>query len=311
MSPKTVLAVTGPTAGGKSALALRLCRALGGELLCMDSMQVYRGMDIGTAKPTLQERALVPHHLLDLRDPSESFSVSEWADLARETIEQVSLPVLCGGTGLYLDALMRGDDLGKVEGDEALREQLRRFARERGEEALHEELRRVDPVSAGKIHPRDLKRVVRALEVYTLTGKPISERTAPPAAPSPWAFTVLVLSPPREALYQRIDRRVDEMVRRGLKEEVRALYDRGVPEESTAIQGLGYKEYYHYFKGMCTEEFAIRLIKTRTRHYAKRQLTRCRQIPGARWIESAGAEEAWREAVRIVKEEACLTLNNT
>ena len=273
MTEKTVYAVAGPTASGKSALALRAAEALGGQILCMDSMQVYRGMDIGTAKPDAEDRRRVPHHLLDLRDPGESFTVSDWVAEAEKIIERVDVPILVGGTGLYLQALMQGSALGGVEGDEALRERYRAYAAEHGAQALHDLLREKDPASADRLHPHDVRRVIRALEVTELTGKPMEARFSFTGGDQPYRFVTAVLCPERSRLYGDIDRRVDRMMEQGLLEEVRALYDAGIDEKAQAIQGLGYKELYLYFRGELPLERAVDLIKTRTRHYAKRQIT--------------------------------------
>ncbi len=273
MTEKTVYAVAGPTASGKSALALRAAEALGGQILCMDSMQVYRGMDIGTAKPDAEDRRRVPHHLLDLRDPRESFTVSDWVAEAEKIIDRVDVPILVGGTGLYLQALMQGSALGGVEGDEALRERYRAYAAEHGAQALHDLLREKDPASADRLHPHDVRRVIRALEVTELTGKPMEARFSFTGGDRPYRFVTAVLCPERSRLYGDIDRRVDRMMEQGLLEEVRALYDAGIDEKAQAIQGLGYKELYLYFRGELPLERAVDLIKTRTRHYAKRQIT--------------------------------------
>ena len=273
MTEKTVYAVAGPTASGKSALALRAAEALGGQILCMDSMQVYRGMDIGTAKPDAEDRRRVPHHLLDLRDPGESFTVSDWVAEAGKIIDRVDVPILVGGTGLYLQALMQGSALGGVEGDEALRERYRAYAAEHGAQALHDLLREKDPASADRLHPHDVRRVIRALEVTELTGKPMEARFSFTGGDTPYRFVTAVLCPERSRLYGNIDRRVDRMMEQGLLDEVRALYDAGIDEKAQAIQGLGYKELYLYFRGELPLERAVDLIKTRTRHYAKRQIT--------------------------------------
>ncbi len=286
MTDKRVYAVIGPTAAGKSAFAMALAEKTGGEILCMDSMQIYRGMDIGTAKPTAGDRERVPHHLLDLRSPGESFSVGDWVAEAEKVIDRVRVPILVGGTGLYLQALMQGSDLGGVPGDESIREKYREYAAERGAAALHDLLREKDPEGAAKLHPNDVRRVVRALEVIELTGKPMARDFSFDFSASPYRFSILCLCPDRDVLYDRINRRVDRMLADGLLREVRRLYDAGVPEECQAIQGLGYKEIYHYFRGEISLEGAVKLIKTRTRHYAKRQITFFRRFDSALWLKS-------------------------
>lgn len=298
MTDKTVYAVAGPTASGKSALALRAAEALGGQILCMDSMQVYRGMDIGTAKPDAQERRRVPHHLLDLREPGEGFTVSDWVAEAEKVIARVDVPILVGGTGLYLQALMQGSALGGVEGDEALRERYRAYAAEHGAQALHDLLREKDPLSADRLHPHDVRRVIRALEVTELTGKPMEARFSFTGGDTPYRFVIAVLCPERSRLYADIDRRVDRMMEQGLLEEVRALYDAGIDEKTQAIQGLGYKELYLYFRGEMPLERAVDLIKTRTRHYAKRQITFFKRFENSVRLTDPNPEENLRAALR-------------
>ena len=298
MTEKTVYAVAGPTASGKSALALRAAEALGGQILCMDSMQVYRGMDIGTAKPDAEDRRRVPHHLLDLRDPGESFTVSDWVAEAEKIIERVDVPILVGGTGLYLQALMQGSALGGVEGDEALRERYRAYAAEHGAQALHDLLREKDPASADRLHPHDVRRVIRALEVTELTGKPMEARFSFTGGDPPYRFVTAVLCPERSRLYGDIDRRVDRMMEQGLLEEVRALYDAGIDEKAQAIQGLGYKELYLYFRGELPRERAVDLIKTRTRHYAKRQITFFKRFQNCVRLSAPDPEENLRAALK-------------
>ena len=298
MTEKTVYAVAGPTASGKSALALRAAEALGGQILCMDSMQVYRGMDIGTAKPDAEDRRRVPHHLLDLRDPGESFTVSDWVAEAEKMIERVDVPILVGGTGLYLQALMQGSALGGVEGDEALRERYRAYAAEHGAQALHDLLREKDPASADRLHPHDVRRVIRALEVTELTGKPMEARFSFTGGDPPYRFVTAVLCPERSRLYGDIDRRVDRMMEQGLLEEVRALYDAGIDEKAQAIQGLGYKELYLYFRGELPLERAVDLIKTRTRHYAKRQITFFKRFENCVRLSDPDPEENLRAALK-------------
>ena len=275
-----ILAVVGSTAGGKSALALELARRLDGEIVSCDSMQIYRGMDIGTAKPTAQERAAVPHHLIDVAEPHEDFSVMDYVPLAERAVDDIlsrgKLPIFCGGTGLYLDAFLRGGMPETPEGDPALRAELTALAAERGAEYLHEQLRAVDPETAESVHPNNLRRVVRALEIYRGTGVPKSEwdrrsRETPPR----YRAAVLGLTyTSRELLYSRIDRRVDEMMAAGLLEETRALMEAGVFGRSrTAAAAIGYKELLPHLRGEISLDLAAETLKTATRRYAKRQIT--------------------------------------
>lgn len=281
---KRVLGIVGPTASGKTALSLLVAEALGGEILCMDSMQIYRGMDIGTAKPTKEEQARVPHHLHSFLNPDESFSVSQYAQKAREIMERVNIPVLVGGTGMYLQSLSLPMDYGAVGGDEAIRKKYHEIADTKGPEALHERLKQVDPLSAQRLHPNDVRRVVRALEVYDLTGVPLSAQKMPQPEDGPYDFQLYALDIPRDILYARVDKRVDEMMKQGLLEEVRGLARAGLSPEAQSMQGLGYKELLPVLSGETALSDAVSLIKLRTRHYAKRQLTWFRRDERVRWL---------------------------
>ena len=284
MEKKRVIGIVGPTASGKTALSLLVARRLRGEIICMDSMQLYRGMDIGTAKPTREERAQSPHHMLDILNPDEAFSVSQYAVMARELIEQISVPLLVGGTGMYLQALSLPMDYGQVGGDEAIREKYHAIAREQGQDALHALLQKVDPLSAARLHPHDERRVVRALEVYDLTGVPLSRQKMPEAEDSPYDFQLYALELPRDVLYDRVNRRVDVMIAQGLLDEVRTLMAGGLSPEAQAIQGLGYKEMLPVLNGEQSLAEAAALLKLRTRHYAKRQLTWFKRDGRIRWL---------------------------
>ena len=305
-----VLCVAGPTASGKSALALRLARALGGEIISMDSMQLYRGMDVGTAKPTPAERALVPHHMIDILEPTESFSVAQYAvrteAILRDVWARGHMPLLVGGTGFYLRALTDGLTLGGAPSDERVRARLKAEAAEPGgKERLHERLRAVDEPSAQKLHPNDVQRVCRALEVYELTGQPIS-RQEKPRQERPFTFCLLGVTRERAALYERCDRRVDEMMAAGLPDEVRGLLARGVPTSAQAMQGIGYKELVPALNGELPMEEAVRLLKQNTRHYAKRQWTWFRAEERIQWLDMAEAgsvDRALRIAEQFCKEQ--------
>ncbi len=274
------IAVVGSTASGKSALALRAASHFGGEIVSVDSMQVYRTMDIGTAKPTAAELAAVPHHMIDIASPTEAMSAVDFATealaAARDILARGRLPIFCGGTGLYLDAVLRGDAPAETAADPAVRAELLAFAEHNGAEALHARLAAVDAESAAAIHCNNVKRVARALEVYLVSGKPKSvwdaeSRTLPPAIS---LYTVALCYHDRATLYGRIDRRVDAMLQNGLVEETRRLLEAGVFERNgTAAAAIGYKELLPYLRGEKTLAEAAEELKTATRRYAKRQTT--------------------------------------
>lgn len=288
-----VAGIVGPTASGKTALSLALAGERDIEIVCMDSMQIYRGMDIGTAKPGRAEQAAIPHHLLDVAEPTEEYSVGRYLEEAgaaiRGILERGRLPVLVGGTGLYLRALGEGLTLGHTPGDEGLRAKWEAYERERGREALHAQLEKVDAASAARLHPNDTRRVIRALEVFELTGRPISAQQPRPSE-SPYDFRLYAPLWPREELYARADRRVDAMLAEGLAEELARLLALGVPEGAQSMQGIGYKELIPFVKGEAALEECAGLIKRRTRNYAKRQLTWFRPDSRIRWIERADRE---------------------
>lgn len=294
MSKPKVLVVAGPTAGGKSALGMALAERVSGEIVCMDSMQIYRRMDIGTAKPTAADRAKAPHHLVDIREPDETYSVAQYAGDAALAIESVlargRVPVLVGGTGFYLRALTHGLHLGGVPSDPEVRERLKAEARDStGRERLYDRLKAVDPVSAERLHANDVARVSRALEVYELTGRPLSALEQP-AFTSPYEFCIFGTELNREALYRRIDARVDRMMADGLPREVKALLQSGVPQQAQAMQGIGYKELVPALLGEYPMENAVADIKRNSRRYAKRQLTWFRREEGIRWLDMAKAD---------------------
>lgn len=301
-SRQKVIGIVGPTASGKTGLSLALARAFPIEILCMDSMQIYRGMDIGTAKPTLAQRQLVPHHLLDIRQPEEPFSVAQYAAAAREAIAGVAarghLPVLVGGTGLYLRALSLPLSLGGAPGDTAIRARYQAMLEDKGAQALHDALRQVDEKTAGRLHPNDTRRVIRALEVFSLTGRPFSDQVMPAYEDSPYDMLLYGRDWPREELYARIDRRVDEMMLLGLPEEVEGLRRRGLSPQAQSMQGLGYKELLSYASGGLALGQAVEMIKRRTRNYAKRQLTWFKADPRVRWRDAGMDGDAFAELVR-------------
>jgi len=288
---KKILIIVGPTAVGKTATALWLAQEFSGEIISCDSMQVYRGFDLGTDKPSPEERKLVPHHLIDFLDPTEQFSAADFAfqalAIAEEIIGRGHLPIVVGGTGLYHQALTAG--LFKGPGrDQALRQKLKTEAREFGLEKLYQKLQEVDPEYARKITPKDSIRIIRALEVYYKTGRPISEHfrlTESPLQARGFIPGQIGLKLERKELYRRIEERVDRMFEKGLVAEVRKLLEMGLPEEATPFKGLGYRQVLRYLKGEISLEEAIRLTKLETRHYAKRQMTWFRKTPGLTWFQ--------------------------
>ena len=286
-----MLAIVGPTASGKTAVSIEIAKRLGGEIVSCDSMQIYRRMDIGTAKPTKEEMCGIPHHLIDAVEPDAPFSCAEYVSLAGEAVKDIAArqkcPILCGGTGLYLDRFLCGE-MEETHADEDLRASLFAFAEREGVAALHERLRAVDPESADAIHPNNVKRVVRALEIFEQTGIPKSEfDRRSQTVESPYNAVVIGLHyPRREVLYERINRRVDMMLADGLLEETRRLLDEGVfARNQTAAQAIGYKELLGYFDGNETLAEAAENLKTATRRYAKRQLTWFSAKPYVRWVE--------------------------
>ena len=286
----TCWVLTGPTASGKTALSIRLAKAHDCEIVCMDSMQIYRGMTIGTAKPTPEEMDGVPHHMIDVAEPGEAFSVAQYQEMAEAAMADIVSRghqlLLVGGTGLYLRALRHPMAMGMVTGDDAIRQQLEDEAKQTdGRYKLHQRLESVDPDTAARLHVNDVRRVVRALEVYQLTGIPFSKQPQVEQE-TPFNYRVASLTMDREILYQRIEKRVDMMLEAGLLDEVRALLDSGVPADAQAMKGLGYKELVPYLRGEITMDEAVYELKLGTRHYAKRQLTWMRREEDVLWVDS-------------------------
>jgi tRNA dimethylallyltransferase len=276
-----LLVIVGPTAVGKTALSIALAQVLGGEIVSADSRQVYRGMDIGTAKPSTAERAAAPHHLIDVVDPNEAFSLALYQDLATAAIESITarsrLPLLVGGTGQYLAALLEGWQIPRVAPQPELRAALEREAIQHGAAALHARLAQIDPAAAAGILPGNVRRVIRALEVHALTGRPISEQQQ--KQPPPYRTKTLWLTRSPAELYNRIDARVDAMLADGLTAEVRGLVERGYGWELPAMSGLGYREFQPYFTGQATLEDAITRLKFDTHAFARRQPGWFRRLP--------------------------------
>lgn len=276
-----LLAIVGPTAVGKTALSLHLARVFNGEIVSADSRQVYRWMDIGTAKPTPAERAAVPHHLIDVVDPDEEFSLALYQDMATAAIADIAArgksPLLVGGTGQYLAAVLQGWQLPRVAPRPDIRAALERQAAELGAEALYERLKAVDPVAAARILPGNVRRIIRALEVYEATGKPISEQRS--VQPPPYRTTTIWLTLPAPVLYARIDARVDAMMAAGLLDEVRGLLERGYHWDLPSMSGLGYREFRPYFEGRATLDEAVARLKYDTHAFARRQPAWFRRLP--------------------------------
>ena len=287
---RPLIILAGPTAVGKTAASIQLAKSVGAEIISADSMQVYRQMDIGSAKIMPEEMDGVPHHLVDVLEPEEEFNVVRFQSLAKEAMEKIyaagKIPLIVGGTGFYIQALLYDIDFTENDGDDSFRKELEQTAEEMGSETLHRQLREVDPASAEQIHPHNKKRIIRALEFYHQTGQRISEHNETERQKeSPYQYAYFVLTDDRAKLYERIDRRVDQMMEDGLLDEVRGLKERGVSRTSTAMQGLGYKELYAYLEGEMTLEEAVRIIKRDTRHFAKRQLTWFKRERDVAWAD--------------------------
>ncbi len=278
MDRKKLVILTGPTAVGKTRLSVKLAKEIGGEIISADSMQVYRHMDIGSAKITKEEMEGIPHYLVDILDPKENFNVFLFQKLAKKAMEQIyengHIPILVGGTGFYIQSVLYDIDFEENEGDSAYRKELEALSVEKGAAYLHDMLKKVDARSAGQIHKNNVKRVIRALEYFHQTGTPISgHNDMERAKESPYDFCYFVLNDRRELLYERIEKRVDQMLSHGLVEEVQKLKEMGCSMEHISMQGLGYKEILGYLDGQYDLERAVYLIKRDTRHFAKRQLT--------------------------------------
>ena len=284
-----LVVISGPTASGKSEIAVELARKIGGEVISADSMQVYRHMDIGSAKITLEEMMGVPHYMIDVAEPTENFDVARFAEEAKAHVRDIQrrgkVPILCGGTGFYIQAVTRDIDFTESGSDEAYRSELAKYAETYGNEALHARLRENDPESADAIHANNVKRVIRALEYYRQTGEKISEHNIRESErPSPYDLHFYVIHCDRQALYDRIDRRVDFMMDMGLIDEVMYLKAMGLTRDMVSMQGLGYKEMLDYLDGMYDLEEAVRILKRDSRHYAKRQITWFKREKEAVWI---------------------------
>ena len=286
--PLVILA--GPTAVGKTKASIRLAHEIGAEIISADSMQVYRHMDIGSAKITPEEMDGIPHYLVDVLEPEEEFNVVRFQQMAKDAADKIrakgKIPLVVGGTGFYIQALLYDIDFTENDGDDTYRKELEQTAAVHGGEYLHNLLKKADPQAAEQIHPNNVKRIIRALEFHRQTGGKISEHNEREREKeSPYNYAYFVLTDERGRLYERIDRRVDQMMEEGLLEEVRFLKERGVRRDSTAMQGLGYKELYAYLDGAYPLEEAVRIIKRDTRHFAKRQLTWFKREKDVIWAD--------------------------
>lgn len=306
----SIICIAGPTASGKTALAAALAKELNGEVVSCDSMQVYRRMDIGTAKPTAEETLGIPHHMIDVADPDEDFSVSRYCTMASPIVDDIlargKTAIVAGGTGLYMDSLIRGNDFAPFPST-GVRERLEQQAEDEGIEVFMSELRAIDPEAAGRLHLSDRKRIIRALEVYLETGETITEhnrktQAIPPRYRPVWLGIDYVN---RSELYHRIDKRVDIMLDSGLIEEIRSLLDSGISAGCTAMQAIGYKEFVAALHGDCTIREAAEQVKQASRRYAKRQLTWFRRNEAMHWLrreEGQSGEEILSCARRFLRE---------
>jgi len=293
---KPLAVIVGPTASGKTAMAVEIAKRLDGEVISADSVAVYAGLDIGSAKPTAAERQGIPHHMIDCADPAKSLTVSDYQRIARAAVESVhsrgKVPILAGGTGLYVNAVISDLDFTEAGRDEAFRRAWTEKEQNQPGSA-YAELERLDPKRAAQLHRNDFKRILRALEVYHLTGRPMSEQNgAFQKSDSPYRLAIAGLTMPREMLYARIEQRVDEMLAAGLVREVQGLLDRGLDPAAPSLQGLGYKEIIDYLTGRQTFEQAVHLIKQNTRRFAKRQLTWFRRDARTAWFDVSAYPKA-------------------
>ena len=308
MKKKPLIILTGPTAVGKTKASIGLAKAVDGEIISADSMQVYRHMDIGSAKIKPEEMEGIPHHLIDVLEPDDEFHVVKFQQLAKKAMREIwergHIPIVTGGTGFYIQALLYDIDFDENEKEDACRKELEAYAKEHGAEALHEKLAFVDPASAEMIHPNNIKRVIRALEFYEQTGKRISEHNETQRQrESPYAFAYFVLTDDRAHLYERINRRVDQMIEEGLVNEVQALKDKGYTKQLVSMQGLGYKEILDYLNGACTLEEAVYVLKRDTRHFAKRQLTWFKRERDVRFLNLPDFENDPDRVLRAIIED--------
>lgn len=306
---KPLIVIGGPTACGKTGFSIQLAKKIGGEIISADSMQVYRYMDIGTAKVTPEEADGVPHYLIDEFDPDEEYNVMIFQQKAKAYMEEIwakgKVPILVGGTGFYINALLYDNDFTETENDTSYREECYKLAQEQGPEVLFERLKEVDPAYAEIMHANNVKRVTRALEYHYLTGQKFSEHNAEQKEKeSPYDAAVIILNMDREKLYERIELRIDLMMEQGLLEEVKGLLEKGYTSDLVSMQGIGYKEFVPYFNGECTLEEAVTQLKTNTRRFAKRQLTWFRRQIDGLWVDlgKATGEKAMEDVLSYLKQ---------
>ena len=305
-----VIVVAGPTASGKSGMAVRLGQTLPGSVISCDSMQVYRGLDIGSAKITAAEMQGIPHYMIDVAEPEDPFYAARFKEGALEAMKEIReagrMPILCGGTGFYINAVLYETDFDDSGEGPAYRQELIEYAKVDGNAALHARLAAVDPEAAAAIHMNNVKRVIRALEYYRNTGQKISDHNRQEKAKaSPYDYVFFVLTDDRQMLYERIDKRVDAMVEQGLFDEVRRLYDRGLRQDDISMQGISYRQIMDCFEGKSSCEATIERIKQESRHYAKRQLTWFRRQDGAVFLNRStlgGADGVYSEAMKVLAE---------
>lgn len=313
---KPIVVLTGPTAVGKTELSIQLAKVIGGEIISADSMQVYKHMDVGSAKITPEEMDGVRHYLVDELEPFDEFHVVKFQEYAQKYLNEIyahgKIPIIAGGTGFYIQALLNDIDFTEQESDSAYRKELEALAEEHGNQYLHDRLKEVDPESAEAIHPNNRKRVIRALEFYQETGRKISEHNAKEQMrTSPYNFTYFVLNDERSHLYKRIDARVDKMIEDGLEAEVRRLKEMGCTKDMVAMQGIGYKEMLSYLDGSYSLEEAVYIIKRETRHFAKRQITWFKRERDVIWLNKNEFdyknEAILAYMIKILKEKAIIS----
>lgn len=300
-----LIVVAGPTASGKTRLAIDIAKSVNGEIVNADSMQIYKYMNIGSAKPTLEEQSEAKHHLIDFLEPDEEFSVADYTELAHKIIAEIAsrgkIPIMCGGTGLYINSVVNDITFGEIETDYKLREELNELAKQHSSQYLLDILKEFDPVSAQRLHPGNLRRIVRAIEFYRTTGIPISEhQEMTKQKESRYEPLMLCVKWDREVLYDRINKRVDIMLNDGLLDEVKCLMEMGYTKELNSMKGIGYKEIIDYFEGNMSLEDTVNLIKQSSRRYAKRQLTWFRRDKRIHWLDAN--EDFLAEGIQLCKE---------
>ena len=310
---KPFIVIGGPTACGKTGFSIRLAKKIGGEIISADSMQIYRYMDIGTAKVTPEEADGVPHYLIDELEPDEEYNVMLFQQKAKAYMKEIwdrgKIPILVGGTGFYINALLYDNDFTETENDTSYREACYQLAKEQGAEVLYERLKEIDPEYAANIHANNVKRVTRALEYHYLTGEKFSvHNAAQQEKETPYDAAVIILNMDREKLYARIELRIDQMLEQGLLAEVQRLLEKGYSPALVSMQGIGYKEFIPYFEGKCSLDEAVTQLKTNTRRFAKRQLTWFRRQIEGLWVDmsESDGEEALQQVLEYLRQEKIL-----